>query len=350
MDLSQFDDDTALFIIQLQLEDVEMMKESLGKGKHREGETPDIQVSVDLLKAELDALQQRINDRVMSRSMACAVELDALVIQEAEEGQEQQDATDHQMALGLTEDANTTDNPNDPPAEPTAQVSQIPSVNRWVPRHLRDNQPDRRPESSKQGASRPPGAQPTSACVACSDTFPVVNLMSAPCSHSYCAACVRELFTSSMADESLFPPRCCGQTIPIDSNIAILGPELAQSCQEKKIEYETTNRTYCHVPSCSTFIPPSQIRVYSAKCPRCSAVTCPFCKAEYHLGNCAPNDDPGLQQVLDLAKEQGWQQCKKCSRVVELGRGCYHMMPSSATSATPTGRHANASSGMKTVF
>jgi hypothetical protein len=329
MDLSHFDDDTALLLIQLQLEDVEMMKASLGKGKHREGETSDLQVSVDLLQAELDALQQRINNRVMSRSLARAREMDAQVIQEAE-GQEQQEASDHRMALGLTENPNNLD--NNPLAQSSAQVL---STNSTASSSRPCSSVSGQPESSKQGANRPPEPRATSACVACSDQFRVFDLMSAPCSHSYCIPCARELFTSSMGDETLFPPRCCGQTIPIDSNIAILGSELAQSCQEKKIEYETTNRTYCHVTSCSAFIPPSQIQESSATCPKCNAVTCSSCKAAYHMGNCAPNDDPGLQQVLDLAKEQGWQQCKKCSRVVELGQGCYHMSKSAKRSFEP---------------
>jgi hypothetical protein len=30
--------------------------------------------------------------------------------------------------------------------------------------------------------------------------------------------------------------------------------------------------------------------------------------------------------LMDLAKRSNWQQCTKCSNMVELTRGCFHMM------------------------
>ena len=59
------------------------------------------------------------------------------------------------------------------------------------------------------------------------------------CGHAYCVGCLKELFLSSMQDETLMPPRCCRQEIPIhlaklnsketiDFNVSIVPNQHAQ--------------------------------------------------------------------------------------------------------------------------
>ncbi|RSL68039.1 hypothetical protein CEP54_002966 [Fusarium duplospermum] len=100
-------------------------------------------------------------------------------------------------------------------------------------------------------------------------------------------------------------------------------PALVGEFRAKKLEHDTPNRTYCSKPSCSTFVPPAFIAKDVARCPKCSQRTCVHCKGPFHHGVC-PSDTVS-QQVLELATQNGWQQCKACKRVVELEQGCNHI-------------------------
>uniref|UniRef100_A0A4E9E185 RING-type domain-containing protein n=1 Tax=Gibberella zeae TaxID=5518 RepID=A0A4E9E185_GIBZA len=162
-------------------------------------------------------------------------------------------------------------------------------------------------ESSIWASSR--NESQTTECIACNNQFPPLALFKPSCSHEYCRACLVGLVRSSLQDESLFPPKCCGQTIPIKQG-RWFSPQLVGQFQAKKLEFDTPNRTYCSEPSCSTFIPPV------------------FIAGSHHTGVCP--SDTASQQFLQLAVQNGWQQCYSCHRVVELDTGCYHMRPSSA--------------------
>ncbi|CZS81087.1 unnamed protein product [Fusarium graminearum] len=175
-------------------------------------------------------------------------------------------------------------------------------------------------ESSIWASSR--NESQTTECIACNNQFPPLALFKPSCSHEYCRACLVGLVRSSLQDESLFPPKCCGQTIPIKQG-RWFSPQLVGQFQAKKLEFDTPNRTYCSEPSCSTFIPPVFIAGEIAICPRCNRRTCIHCKGSHHTGVCP--SDTASQQFLQLAVQNGWQQCYSCHRVVELDTGCYHM-------------------------
>ena len=74
-------------------------------------------------------------------------------------------------------------------------------------------------------AAEPPPAPPAQlslpprpkdvACVACTEVCHPSEAITAPCGHAYCDECLANLFQSSMTDETLYPPRCCKQPIPI---------------------------------------------------------------------------------------------------------------------------------------
>lgn len=162
-------------------------------------------------------------------------------------------------------------------------------------------------------------------CIVCAEGKPSTQAVSISCGHGMCNECVSALFRSAMTDESLFPPRCCrNHEISLDAARPLLSEELATRFQEKAIELRTTNRTYCHVPRCSTFIMPDTITGDVATCATCGASTCALCKGPSHRGQDCPLDE-GRQQVEQLAREQGWRQCEGCHRMVELNHGCYHM-------------------------
>jgi hypothetical protein len=91
----------------------------------------------------------------------------------------------------------------------------------------------------------------------------------------------------------------------------------------KKVELETPNRTYCHQPICSKFIPRQFIDGEKATCIQCGKTTCVVCKGASHEGDCP--HDPALKEVMRVAADNEWQQYPSCRRLIELDFGCYHM-------------------------
>lgn len=179
------------------------------------------------------------------------------------------------------------------------------------------------PESSSWAASRK--TESYRACIACSEDFPPLDLYQCPCSDEYCRECLTGLVHLSLRDETLFPPRCCRQPIPIITG-SWFSRDLVLQLYAKQLEHETPNRTYCSVLTCSTFVPPAYIIGAIARCPTCSQLTCTNCKEEQHAGICRQNDT--LKELRKLANENGWQICCVYHRIVKLDRGCYHISKS----------------------
>lgn len=159
-------------------------------------------------------------------------------------------------------------------------------------------------------------------CVSCQEIERVVEL---PCEHTYCHDCIRQLFDNAVVDEDLFPPRCCRQPVPIEFVRYFLGPIITAQFQAKTVEYQTPDRTYCHEPSCATFIRPNCISGPLGICPRlgCGQRTCTMCKNEAHTGDCRL--DATSEDVVRLAQDLGWQRCHQCLNLVELRIGCNHI-------------------------
>lgn len=159
-------------------------------------------------------------------------------------------------------------------------------------------------------------------CVACNEESEVVQM---PCSDYYCRRCTVRLFEGATTDETLFPPRCCRQTIPNSLVRHFLGRDLAARVERKAIEYGTPNRTYCYSPACATFIEPGYINRDVGTCPKaqCGRRTCVLCKKPAHHGDC-PTDD-NVEEVLELSQLEGWQRCSSCRQMVELRTGCNHI-------------------------
>lgn len=138
-----------------------------------------------------------------------------------------------------------------------------------------------------------------------------------------CQPCLIRSIHTAMKEESLFPPKCCGQVIPVDNTNAFITEELLTEYENKRDEFETANRTYCNDRACSAFIPLSSIHAGIAHCTRCEKRTCLNCLSEAHEGACT--DDPESQRVVRLAEEEGWRRCEQCKNIVELTYGCFHI-------------------------
>ena len=160
-------------------------------------------------------------------------------------------------------------------------------------------------------------------CVACNICEKEDDMVHAPCGDYYCETCIKQLFTMAMKEESLFPPRCCRQPIPLELASSALGAELEESFATKSIELTSTDRTYYFQSTCGIFIPPFAIDNEKAWCSECGSVTCTTCKGGEHEGDCPAS--PDHEALMDLAAKEGYQKCYQCKRLVEISTGCNHM-------------------------
>ena len=166
-------------------------------------------------------------------------------------------------------------------------------------------------------------------CVVCQDPIHGVEIR-APCGHYYDIGCTTDLFQSATRDETLFPPRCCGQNLPFARVRPHLPRSLITTFQQKKVEFSTLKRVYCSSPTCSRFLGPVSDGVFGGRVYTCPALgcrrrTCGKCR-EQHSGDrthvCRP--DAGADQVLQLSHASGWARCPGCSHMIELHVGCFH--------------------------
>ena len=152
-----------------------------------------------------------------------------------------------------------------------------------------------------------------------------------PCGHYYDKECMLQLFEAATKDESLFPPRCCRQPIPLQSVSMHMSTAAIATFNEKSREFGTRKRVYCAKPSCSRFLGAQHegyFRASPMRCPApgCGTLTCPSCKNAVQAGashKCDTSDaDRG---VLALGQQSGWARCPGCETMIELNLGCYHM-------------------------
>ncbi|KAK8028452.1 hypothetical protein PG991_005508 [Apiospora marii] len=332
------DDESLALILELQRQDGEHLA-STAKGKQREGSAlSDSETALKLHLEELAVATVSALDRRIARSIQTAVRQDAETLRRlvAEEDMAKQD---RRISLELSagrvpKDATVsealpshTDIADDEDMELIEKMSCIYVTGEFdsldegcVTPSDQASVAGQEAESSAWAASRP---HQTRECISCGDRRHFTNVSRAPCQHEYCRECLLRLFEESMRDETLFPPRCCKKPIPLEKNILFLPQAVVKAFHKKSLEFSTPNRTYCHRKECLGFIPPARYMNGIAHCHDCGAKTCINCKGASHSDDC-PYDER-LQQVITLARSQGWQRCKKCWTMVELRTGCYHI-------------------------
>lgn len=319
------DDDTARAILDIQIADLAeaeaAFKQEAGKSKDH-----DVEASASLFRHNLEEIRTSFSDRRMARSIANAVIEDGSRVS-AHTREEQMARRDREMARQLQtgRQPQTSAGAQEPTQVDDATLSRMAGlfVSESVGRALMPI------EMLVQETTKPSGGKghrpKLHQCSACGDKKSYFEVIKAPCGEDYCKDCLSQLFEESYTDESLFPPRCCRQIIPVNSpGIELfLSKELREQYEPRRVEVETKDRTYCCEPKCSTFIPPNDIQNKIAACPKCKVQTCSNCKRTAHSGICADNTED--QKTLELALEQGWQKCSSCMRIVELKQGCNHI-------------------------
>jgi hypothetical protein len=120
--------------------------------------------------------------------------------------------------------------------------------------------------------------RPRLLCVVCREDDLFFDVTPVACVHAYCRHCVQDLFRRSFKDESLFPPRCCGQPILPGSIRFFLTAEIVEQYEEARVEFSDPDRAYCSLPTCSSYIRRENIVAGQATCPPCTTQSCSFCK------------------------------------------------------------------------
>ncbi|KAK1974310.1 IBR finger domain-containing protein [Colletotrichum cereale] len=329
----EVDDETLQLILQIQLHDLDSIKQR-SKGKNRQGEICDADLAVEAYESELKSRILLVLDRCMCKSMAKANQLDGRLISILVH-QEKLAAQDREVAIHLSRggDVNEDSSADTTQGKPSRVVDEE-LLGKLISLYVStDGYGDvlEQAESSTWAASR--GQTTDTAkevkrekrqCNSCLRSSIFTDLARCPCSHEYCRDCLLKLFETSLKDESLFPPRCCGQPIHVNDYRRFLPSTLVREFQAKAVELSTPNRTYCHKPTCSTFIPKEFTKDDIAVCQRCKYRTCAMCKgAEHKDQDCA--QDSLTQDVLQIAAANGWQRCFSCRSIVELEHGCNHI-------------------------
>lgn len=124
-------------------------------------------------------------------------------------------------------------------------------------------------------------------------------------------------------DENLFPPKCHRQPIDISSIEADFSPEELKAYRVAELELTCTDRMYCTSPTCGTFIPAHQRDIDYGTCEACAARTYLHCKALARDGSCGV--DESRQELIELARGQGWMPCFGCGEMIFRFEGCNHM-------------------------
>ncbi|KAK0495891.1 hypothetical protein EDD18DRAFT_1463091 [Armillaria luteobubalina] len=185
------------------------------------------------------------------------------------------------------------------------------------------------PTASSSRGGRNFGESIASSCSVCLDNIEG-HVITAPCGHTYDASCMEALISAATKDESLFPPRCCRDPIPIESVQSHIDATVLATFKEKSVEFSTPIRVYCSNPKCSRFLGPKN----DGKSPSvpitcsCTTITCNSCRGNIAHGDVFSHtcsSDTLEKEVRALADKKKWATCPGCSNLVELSSGCNHM-------------------------
>ncbi|RDW81178.1 BRcat and Rcat domain-containing protein [Aspergillus mulundensis] len=312
-----------------QLEEIRFYREN-DKGKWRADDLPDNELGISAFLEEVTTSLGVLGDLRLAQSFANAVESDAQAIKAITE-EEIQAEEDRRLAMRYSVD--DTQPESDSEADGIAGDYSIfqrlcLSVYNWfmdgngAETEIDDGGPSMTYAQRQEEAMRRLSEVET--CCACYDLFPLHNIQRLNCAALYCHDCLRSIFATATTDESLFPPKCCGEPIPLCLVQGKMSQHELDEFRNAEVEFSTSNRTYCSNTDCQRFVSPRNIQADRARCPYCDLDTCVLCKSAYHdKDDCAA--DTALQATLELVKRMRWQRCYACGAVVELTIGCYHM-------------------------
>ncbi|OMP88016.1 hypothetical protein BK809_0002773 [Diplodia seriata] len=206
-----------------------------------------------------------------------------------------------------------------------------------------------RPEHGQERNNSPPPAttrttgSATAVCAVCNDPPSLPSTLSSvsqsgvglavlPCAHAYCAACLNNLFRAAINDPTLFPPRCCGLRVPLDS--------AGEGEQRDKGESRRTTNTASKGRASAgyrRFLDAATVEAFERRMARdrrmATAAEAATTVAAGTVGEqrtatvaaAATATTEVDEEFLRMAEACGWARCCGCGRFVELEYGCNHM-------------------------
>uniref|UniRef100_A0ACD5YBG3 Uncharacterized protein n=1 Tax=Avena sativa TaxID=4498 RepID=A0ACD5YBG3_AVESA len=171
------------------------------------------------------------------------------------------------------------------------------------------------------------------------------------CAHRFCFSCMKEHVKVKLLHGML--PACpqdgCTKQLTVEGSKVFLSPRLlgimVQRIREGQIP--PAQKIYCPYPKCSALMSLSEViqpmqessskyTVADAatlrKCVKCRGSFCIICNVPWHdrmtcsdykrMHPHAHSEDAKLE---NLAERRLWRKCVKCSHIIELAEGCYHM-------------------------
>jgi hypothetical protein len=318
---SLLDDEITALI--LQLEEVDDSEDIFtSKGKYSVDNPPDSRYAYDNFQADLQKHLSFLRDLRLAHSIAHAVDTDGRIIAELT-APEQIAQEDRRLAIRLNiQEAVAPPCPMD-----QMQDSCLHAVSHSFQLDGIDTEPVPGPSMTyaERQAKTFGRLSEELTCGVCFEELRGTSILTMPCNDRYCRPCLKRLFLNATSDETLFPPRCCRQPIPLEYIQRDLNPTELESFRNAEVEFSTPNRTYCSNANCGRFVPPDHIENDKAQCVWCDNNTCTLCKTVYHENDVDCPADPALQAAVSLGREQGWQRCYSCRTMVELEYGCNHM-------------------------
>ncbi|KAL5711335.1 RBR-type E3 ubiquitin transferase [Ranunculus cassubicifolius] len=168
------------------------------------------------------------------------------------------------------------------------------------------------------------------------------------CSHRYCLSCMKQHVEVKLLHG--MTPKCphegCNTVLTIPICRKFLPSDLIDLMNQrtKESSIPATEKVYCPYPKCSVLMSRAEVLPYTngvrigieqsmiKKCIQCRGLFCINCKVPWHNGlSCYEykmrNPNPTVEdaKLKSLANTKSWRQCKKCSHMIELAEGCYHI-------------------------
>ena len=186
-------------------------------------------------------------------------------------------------------------------------------------------------------------------CIICLEDTDVEQMFSVDdCLHRYCFSCMKQHVEVKLLHGMV--PKCphegCKSRLEIDSCEKFLTPKLigimGQRLKEDSIP--VAEKVYCPYPRCSALMSKKEaleyantasigaVRAGARKCKTCNGLFCINCKVPWHakmtcLEYVRSNPLPRAEdaKLKSLATRNLWRQCVKCSHLIELADGCFHI-------------------------
>lgn len=183
--------------------------------------------------------------------------------------------------------------------------------------------------------------QPSKECPICLTAVSLdQSFTPASCGHVFCRQCITTYLAKIAKETKKFPIPCpsCNVEIDTDRCLALISPspQIYQALQTFILEKQHVScLRYCANPLCSApfdFVPSPSLKgnplEFRVQCPLCRTAACVKCKVEWHQGKTCSQytSDVSRSGISNLARENNWQQCPRCSTVIDRRKGdCYYV-------------------------